>query len=62
MNEYLDLVERILWPERIIIGGGVSAKFEKFSRFVKPKARLVPARLLNHAGIVGAALAAETRA
>ena len=62
LNEYLDLVERILWPERIIIGGGVSAKFEKFSRFVKPKARLVPARLLNHAGIVGAALAAETRA
>ncbi|MSU65648.1 MAG: ROK family protein [Opitutus sp.] len=62
LDEYIAKLEEILWPELIIIGGGVSAKFDKFSRFVKPRARLVPARLRNHAGIVGAALAADLHA
>jgi len=40
----------------IIIGGGVSAKHDKFFRYIRPRARLVPARFHNSAGIVGAAL------
>jgi polyphosphate glucokinase len=59
LNDYLAILERILWPELIIIGGGISAKHEKFFPFLKPRARLVPAELLNHAGIVGAALWTE---
>ena len=51
-------MERLLWPELIIIGGGVSAKHAKFFKYLKPRARLVPAKFLNGAGIVGAALAA----
>jgi polyphosphate glucokinase len=55
-------MERLLWPELIIIGGGVSAKHRKYFRYIRPRARLVPAQLLNQAGIVGAAVrAAEVR-
>jgi polyphosphate glucokinase len=56
LNGYLGLLEQVLWPELIIIGGGVSAKHEKFFPFLETRARLRPARMLNAAGIVGAAL------
>lgn len=55
LRRYVAVLERILWPEMIIIGGGVSAKHRKFFRYVRSRARLVPARFLNEAGIVGAA-------
>lgn len=57
LRDYIHDLERFLWPELIIIGGGVSAKHEKFFKYIKPRAKLVPARFLNEAGIVGAALA-----
>jgi len=56
LNDYLGTLEQILWPELIIIGGGVSAKSRKFFPYLKPRAKLVPAKFLNEAGIVGAAL------
>ena len=56
LNEYLHIVEKILWPELIILGGGVSAKSAKFFPFLKTRAPVVAARLENDAGIVGAAL------
>ena len=62
LEKYVGLLERILWPELIIIGGGVSAKHAKFFKFIKPRARLVPAEFLNNAGIVGAALSAAKHA
>jgi polyphosphate glucokinase len=58
LGEYVRTLERVLWPELIIIGGGVSAKSRKYFRFIKPRARMVPAKFLNEAGIVGAALSA----
>jgi polyphosphate glucokinase len=61
LNLYLSLLEKILWPELIIIGGGVSAKHEKFFHYLKLRTRLVPAQFLNQAGIVGAALWAARR-
>jgi polyphosphate glucokinase len=57
LREYVHVLERIIWPELIIVGGGVSAKHAKFFKFIKSRAKLVPARFLNEAGIVGAALA-----
>jgi polyphosphate glucokinase len=45
----------------IIIGGGVSADHAKFFKFIKPRAKLVPAEFFNNAGIVGAALWAAER-
>jgi polyphosphate glucokinase len=59
LRKYLQALERIAWPELIIIGGGVSAKHEKYFKYLKTRARLVPAEFLNQAGIVGAALWAE---
>jgi polyphosphate glucokinase len=59
LGTYIDLLEKILWPELIIIGGGVSAKHAKFFKYVKTRARMVPAEFFNEAGIVGAALWAE---
>ena len=54
-NELLALYEAYLWPDLIIIGGGLAKDFSKFSGFLETKSELVPATLGNLAGIVGAA-------
>jgi len=60
--EYVKVLEELFWPELIIVGGGVSAKHAKFFKFIKPRAKLVPAKFLNQAGIAGAAMwGAEAR-
>ncbi len=56
LADYLAVLETMLWPERIIIGGGVSAKHQKFFPYLKTRAELMPAQFFNEAGIVGAAL------
>ena len=56
LGEYVAVLERVLVPELIIVGGGVSSKHEKFFKFIQGRARMVPAEFLNQAGIVGAAL------
>lgn len=60
LNHYIGTLERVLWPELIVVGGGVSAKHEKFFKYIETRAKLVPAAFLNEAGIVGAALWAES--
>ena len=60
LSDYMQLVEKLLWPDLIIIGGGVSRKSEKFLPHVRARTEIVPAQLLNDAGIVGAALFAPT--
>ena len=56
LHGYIRMLENAVWPELIIIGGGVSARHDKFFKFIKPRAKLVPAEFLNEAGIVGAAM------
>ena len=58
-NEYLQEIERLLYPDLIIIGVGASKEYNRFAVAIKIHAQIVPAQLLNNAGIVGAALAAE---
>lgn len=58
-DQYLLRIEELLWPELIILGGGASKKAEKFLKFLTVNAELIPAQLLNHAGIIGAALFAK---
>ncbi len=60
VNKYLGVIERLFSPDLIIFGGGVSKKHEEFFPMLKTRARLVPAQMLNNAGIVGAALAARS--
>ncbi|AWI07965.1 polyphosphate--glucose phosphotransferase [Ereboglobus luteus] len=57
LGNYVRVLEKLLWPELIIVGGGVSDKHHKFFKYMKTRARLVPAEFFNDAGIVGAALA-----
>ncbi|MEV7385469.1 MULTISPECIES: polyphosphate--glucose phosphotransferase [unclassified Streptomyces] len=56
LQTYLELVQRLLWPDLIVIGGGVSKKADKFLPHIELRTEIVPAQLLNDAGIVGAAL------
>ncbi|BAP55011.1 polyphosphate glucokinase [Thioploca ingrica] len=58
VNEFLGRMEALFWPDLFIIGGGVSKKHEKFLPLLQTRAQIVPAHLLNQAGIIGAALAA----
>ncbi len=57
LDEYLDTMERLLWPELIILGGGASKKGARFMPYLTIRAEVVPAQLGNEAGIIGAALA-----
>ncbi|MCM3924797.1 ROK family protein [Frankia sp. AiPs1] len=56
VTRYLSTLEALLWPDLIIIGGGVSKKADKFLDQLELRTRVVPAQLQNEAGIVGAAL------
>src|SRR4051794_2531860 len=55
-NEYLARVESYLWPDLIILGGGVSKVMDKYEPLLKSRAPIVPAQYRNTSGIIGAAL------
>jgi polyphosphate glucokinase len=56
LSHYLVSMEALFWPDLIILGGGVSARSEKFFHYLKTRAPVVAATFENGAGIVGAAL------
>jgi polyphosphate glucokinase len=55
VNDVLAEFDRLLWPDRVIVGGGVSERWDEFGPLLRSHAELVPARLRAHAGVVGAA-------
>lgn len=62
LERYLEKIDSVLWPDLVIIGGGISAEPEKFLPRIHTRAPVVPAKLGNDAGIIGAALYAAERA
>ena len=58
LNKYLIIMNKLFWPDLFIIGGGLSKVSEKFLPLLTIETPVVPAQLLNEAGIVGAALGA----
>jgi polyphosphate glucokinase len=58
LDEHLLAIEKLFSPRLFIIGGGVSKRSERFIPRLTVRAAVVPAKLLNDAGIVGAAMAA----
>ncbi|GLZ05700.1 polyphosphate glucokinase [Actinomadura sp. NBRC 104412] len=63
LSEYLTRLEALIWPSLFVLGGGVSRKGGRFLPLIKGvRAEIVPARLVNNAGIVGAAMAAAAAA
>jgi polyphosphate glucokinase len=59
LNKYLLAMEKLFWPDLFIVGGGISKESQKFLPMLTIETPIVPAKLLNEAGIVGAALAAK---
>ncbi len=54
---YLKYLESLLWPDLIVLGGGASKKFDKFAEALGDvRTAVTPAKLLNEAGIIGAAI------
>ena len=59
LDRYQEEMQKLFWPDLFIVGGGVSKEHEKYLPLLKIKVPVVPAQLLNEAGIVGAALAVQ---
>ncbi|CAM4192462.1 polyphosphate--glucose phosphotransferase [Zobellia nedashkovskayae] len=57
-NKFLKLVDLIVSPDTILLGGGASKDFDEFKDCITIDTPVIPAGLQNHAGIVGAAAAA----
>ncbi|HSL01456.1 MAG TPA: ROK family protein [Rubrobacteraceae bacterium] len=57
LDEYLHRIEDLLWPDLIVIGGGISKKSERFFPHLTARTPIVRAQMHNNAGIAGAALA-----
>ncbi|MCI1901187.1 MAG: ROK family protein [Bifidobacteriaceae bacterium] len=54
LTKYYERLEEYFSPELFVVGGGVSKKSEKFFKYIDIETPLVPAALLNDAGIIGA--------
>ncbi len=61
-NQYLHHLERLFSPDLFILGGGESKYFEQYAQYLTTRARVLPAQLLNNAGIIGAAAYAVEQA
>src|SRR5438876_771144 len=62
LDEYFDTLEALFSPDLFVVGGGVSKKSDRFLPYLSTAVPVIPAELLNDAGIVGAALAAARAA
>ena len=60
-NKFLELVELIVSPDLIILGGGASKDFDEYKHRIKVETPVIPAGLQNNAGIIGAATACVVR-
>ncbi len=59
LTRYFRELEKLFSPDLFVIGGGVSKRADRFLHLVDVGTPMVPATLLNRAGIVGAALLAS---
>jgi polyphosphate glucokinase len=57
VTRVLIAIENAIWPDLIIAGGGISRKADQWVPLLENRTPVVPAALLNTAGIVGAAMA-----
>lgn len=59
LDIYLKTMEKLFWPDLFIVGGGISKDHDKFLPLLTVQVPAVPAQLLNEAGMIGAAMAAQ---
>ncbi len=58
LDEHLDRIQQLMWPNLMILGGGVSKSADKYIPRLTVSCEVVPAALRNDAGIIGAAIVA----
>ena len=59
LTRYYRTLEMLFSPELFVVGGGVSKESDQFLPLLDLDTEIVPATLLNRAGVVGAALYAS---
>ena len=60
LQRYYRHLEDLLWPDLIVVGGGVSKDHEEFLPLLDLRTPIIPAVLKNKAGIIGAAVLATS--
>ncbi len=60
LDVYLKTMQKLFWPDLFIIGGGISKNHDKFLPLLTVDVPVEPAALLNEAGMIGAAMAAQS--
>jgi polyphosphate glucokinase len=58
-DELLAYTKIVLTPSLVILGGGISKKYDKFSQYLTTDISVKPAEFRNNAGIIGAAIYAS---
>ncbi len=58
-NKYLEYIHSLVWPDLIILGGGIASKSDKYLGLLDVGCDIAIASLENRAGIVGAACEAK---
>lgn len=61
IQRYYEVLERLIWPDLIVVGGGISRDSDRFLPKLKLNTPIVPAQYFNRAGIIGAAWLARDR-
>lgn len=57
VDRYLTVLENLIWPDRFIVGGGVSKKADNWVPLLTNRTPVMAASLQNNAGIAGSAVA-----
>ena len=60
-DELLEYTRVVFSPSLIILGGGISKKYENFKEYLKTDVPIKVAKFKNNAGIIGAAMYASKR-
>jgi polyphosphate glucokinase len=55
LTEVIAVIDRLIWPDLVLLGGGVSRKADKFIPLLEVRPPVRAATLRNRAGIAGAA-------
>ncbi|RBP64772.1 polyphosphate glucokinase [Brevibacterium sanguinis] len=59
LQQYYSMMELLVCPDLIIVGGGVSKSHQYFLPLITTRARMEPAKFRNDAGTIGAAVLAS---
>lgn len=60
LGDFLSYINKLFYPDLIILGGGISKKFDNYSSHFPEHINVTPASQFNNAGIIGAALSATS--